>query len=264
MPKTLRPTPELTGPTPLVALPRPLRVMLELDPSAADWDTLEFAVQVAALLRGELHGRLVQNLDLLRVAGLPFASEIGVSSAFERGFGAALMQRSLRAAVRAIEMHLARIADAAKVHWSLRVIHSDLAPFGAAEELFDITIRGPSRTWRHRASVKPADRRQRLLWWLDPHTPPGLAQELLGGLAHRAELEVFLLGADDAGLSAWLHSVRVPTHRLGRGDDPRQLRGDLTAWRIQPSYCIAPRSLGSEMLDAIAREMGCPVLVFGD
>ncbi|MGF1642297.1 MAG: hypothetical protein ACFCUJ_01555 [Thiotrichales bacterium] len=265
MPTPPGPTLELAGPARLIALPRPLRIMLELDASAMDWRALDLAVEIAALLSGELHGRLIQNMDLLRVAGLPFAREIGISSALDRGYGAELMLRSLRAAARHIETHLARSAKAANVRWSLQVIHRGPAPSPTAEELFDVMVLGPAREWHFRPTASPVDKRLRLLWWgAGPGSPAGPMQALLGLLARRGQIEIFLLGGDNDAREAWLRDMRVPSHRLGPGDDPRQLRGALSAWRIRPSYCIAPRALGSVMLDAIAREIGCPVLVFGE
>ena len=58
-------------------------ILLALE-SAEDVMALEAATELAALLRGTLHGVFVENQELLRLAQLPFAREISLASATAR------------------------------------------------------------------------------------------------------------------------------------------------------------------------------------
>jgi hypothetical protein len=73
-------------------------VAVAFDTSARGQAALEAAVRLAAATRAQLQGLFVEDEDLLRLAGLPFAREIDCLSASLRQLHAATMERALRTA----------------------------------------------------------------------------------------------------------------------------------------------------------------------
>ena len=57
------------------------RILVALDASRHSLAALEAAAELAARLKAELVGLFVEDIDLLRLAGLPFAREIRYPSA---------------------------------------------------------------------------------------------------------------------------------------------------------------------------------------
>ena len=60
------------------------RILVVLDASPFGLEALEAAAGLAARLRAELQGLFVEDVDLLRLAGLPFARELAYSSSQRR------------------------------------------------------------------------------------------------------------------------------------------------------------------------------------
>ena len=98
------------------------RVMVALDMSTASRRALEAAAEMAALLGAELHGVLVEDVNLLRLAELPGSTEIGIASASRRALDVARMRRTLEGQARELRQELGRIADQASVGWSFDVL----------------------------------------------------------------------------------------------------------------------------------------------
>ena len=53
------------------------RIVVGLDAGPRDRAALEAAAQLAARMQAELVGLFVEDIDLLHLAGLPFAREVG-------------------------------------------------------------------------------------------------------------------------------------------------------------------------------------------
>lgn len=245
---------------------RPVRVMLSLDASSADLAVLDLAVNVAALLRGEVCGLLLENEDLLRVAGMPFAREVGLTSALERTLQPEQLLRSLRANMRRIESHLSRSAQTAKVQWSLQTVCQRREGAQWEDEVFDVLVMGQQGMLlrSQRPVVRPA--RQRLLWWLDSSPSLALAQDLLGQLATGMGLEVYLVGSPQQQAAAlelvrWLEAAGIPYYRLLYGMEPASLKAALTTLRIHPDFALIPHSLGWDEIGRLMEMLPCPLLV---
>jgi len=96
---------------------RRIIVVQEPAPSAR---ALEAVAEAAAALQAELLGLFLEDVELLRFAGLPFAREIG-ASATSRGLDVPLMERRLRSEAEAARRALAAAAEGKTVRWSFRV-----------------------------------------------------------------------------------------------------------------------------------------------
>jgi hypothetical protein len=109
-----------TPPTPI------RRILLAFDAVAHSPTALESVVALAARLDAELLGLFIEDINLLRFAGLPFAREIGLTSATARPLRNPDMERALRVQAARAEAALAREAGRLKLRWSFRVARGQL------------------------------------------------------------------------------------------------------------------------------------------
>ncbi|MBX3717365.1 MAG: hypothetical protein KF738_15310, partial [Burkholderiales bacterium] len=97
------------------------RIVVGLGPAPQSRGALEAAAAIARLLDAELDALFVESEALLRLAGLPFAREVGASSASARPLDAAAVERAMRAQATEARRLLAGVADPRAVRWTLRV-----------------------------------------------------------------------------------------------------------------------------------------------
>ena len=81
----------------------------------------EAIARLAQELRAELLGLFIEDVELLRFAGLPFAAELGFPSAARRAMDVGALERQMRAQARALEEALAAILGPAPEGWRFRV-----------------------------------------------------------------------------------------------------------------------------------------------
>jgi hypothetical protein len=96
------------------------RIVVELDAGPRARAALEAAAQLAARTQAELVGLFVEDVELLYLAGLPFAREVGYPSATLRPLDVAAMERALRAAAHDMQRALAAVAGRGPLSWSFR------------------------------------------------------------------------------------------------------------------------------------------------
>ena len=97
------------------------RIVVRLDPAPRSRTVLQAAASLAGKMEVELVGLYVENVDLLHLAGLPFAREVGVYSATMRRLDAAAMARTLRAHAKRAQEMLALATRDIPVRWSFRL-----------------------------------------------------------------------------------------------------------------------------------------------
>lgn len=98
------------------------RVTVALNASMRDLSALHLAVDLSAQLNVELAALFIEDSNLLRLADLPFAREIGRSSGVARPITADSIRRRLNAAAEEARSALSRRATQAQVSWSFQVI----------------------------------------------------------------------------------------------------------------------------------------------
>ncbi len=125
------------------------RILVALDASVASLAALEAAVDLASRLEAELIGLFVEDVNLLKLAALPFAHEVGFPSARRRRLGRVEMERSLRAQASRAEAALITAAERQSVHCSFRVVRGEVTTqvLEAATEV-DLLALGRARAWR--------------------------------------------------------------------------------------------------------------------
>jgi len=127
------------------------RILVALDASISGLSALEAAVALASRLEAELIGLFVEDADLLKLAALPFAREVGFPSAIRRRLGSAEMERSLRAQASRAEAALVAAADRQSVRCSFRVVRGQVTEqvLEAATEVDLLALgRAQARAWR--------------------------------------------------------------------------------------------------------------------
>lgn len=77
--------------------------------------------RMAREMQAELLGLFIEDVELLRFAGMPFAAEVGFPSAARRAMDVGLLERQMRAQARALEDALAAILGPAPEGWRFRV-----------------------------------------------------------------------------------------------------------------------------------------------
>lgn len=102
------------------------RILVALDTSPHSVAALEAAVQLAEEWSAELVGLFVEDLDLLRLAQLPFAREVSAYSARVRAIGPEQLELQLRAQAARLRRQMARMAMRRGIRWSFEVSRGDI------------------------------------------------------------------------------------------------------------------------------------------
>ncbi|MCU0978540.1 MAG: hypothetical protein MUF25_05155 [Pirellulaceae bacterium] len=102
------------------------RIVVTLDASACGRAALEAAAQLAAEMQAELQGLFVEDVDLLRLANLPFASEIPLPGAVPRQLEPARIQSAFRAHAEKVRQALSEAASRLQLRWSFQVLRGDV------------------------------------------------------------------------------------------------------------------------------------------
>jgi hypothetical protein len=197
---------------------------------------LEAATGMAATLDAELTGLFVEDINLLRLAGLPFAGELELVSGLWRRWALGDLERALRVHAAEAERLLAQAAERAKVQWSFQlargqVLREALAATGEA----DLVVFGHS---------SPA-------YWLAPavavgkRVPTGVASLLLAFDATPAAFRALTTAGQLARQAAARLHLVIPAEdavRFGR------LRDEALAWLAERG--LEARYLGLSRFDA--------------
>jgi nucleotide-binding universal stress UspA family protein len=151
------------------------RVLVTLDPYGQGIDALRAAAGIAADLEAELLGLLVEDIDLVRLAELPFAREINVFSDEMEPFGGERMKRDMQLQADRLRRMLAAAAGQRRVPWQFRVIRGRVIDelMGLFSE-FDLLILGQvKRPLVRRLKLTVRDRRR-------PGAPVAAGKRLVG------------------------------------------------------------------------------------
>jgi nucleotide-binding universal stress UspA family protein len=140
-------------------------IMVTLDASESGRPALQTAVRLAALLGAELDGVFVEDINLIRLAELPFLREVSPWSLAGEAINTQRIQRELRTLARHAEKMLEQVAREMNVPWSFQVWRgraeaASLARAFSADilSLGRISSLVSSRTW---AAARPHQRQPR-------------------------------------------------------------------------------------------------------
>jgi nucleotide-binding universal stress UspA family protein len=102
------------------------RIMVALDASASSLAALEAALELAAQWGAEVQGLFVEDVDLLRWASLPFATEVGHHSGEFRRPNRPEVERQLQALAERAHAHLRQAAEQRRVRASFRKVQGNV------------------------------------------------------------------------------------------------------------------------------------------
>jgi len=122
------------------------RILVALDSSPHGRAALAEAIALAERQGAEIVGLFVEDEELLRFAGLPFAREFGVCDPRGRPLGLREMERRLRAQGIAMRTEMEREAARTRISWTFRVARGRVAAeVVAAGEQADVIFIGRTR-----------------------------------------------------------------------------------------------------------------------
>lgn len=131
------------------------RILVALDTSTDSLAALQAAARLAATMEAKLMGLFVEDVNLLRLAGLPFAREVCWPTAAGRPLDEARMERELRLRASQARRALAYAAEEAEAEWSFRVVRGTVTAkvLEAALEADLLSLGRGSRSMGRRARL---------------------------------------------------------------------------------------------------------------
>jgi len=103
------------------------RILVAVDATSGSAAVLETAAQLASEFNAELDGIFVEDINLLRLAGLPFARELTWSTAMELHLDYQRMERTLRGYAAHAQQAVVKVTTQLKLHASLQVVRGLVA-----------------------------------------------------------------------------------------------------------------------------------------
>lgn len=98
------------------------RILVALDASPQSLAALEAATQLAARFEAELIGIFVEDINLIRLAHLPFASEVSRFSPTPRRLDSRQIELQLRAHARRVHREMSAMTRDTGLRWTFRVV----------------------------------------------------------------------------------------------------------------------------------------------
>jgi len=246
------------------------RVLVTFDTFPLGQAALEAAAGLASGLGAELAGLFVEDINLMRMAELPFARELGLSSAAVRRVEAVELERALRLQAERVRTALAEAARELQLQWSFQVVRGaifdavfesvremDLVVFGKTS--YGIAAKSGRSMPPSAAGGEKARRPTALVTSLSPRPvialydrSPAALRALAAGLAlartTRTELVLLIVAADAESFVA--------------------LRGEAEAWLAQHGqaarYLSLPTRDASAIGQAVRAQNGAALLWYAE
>jgi hypothetical protein len=121
------------------------RIVVTLDTGSLSHTAIEAAAGLASGMSAQLVAMFIEDVKLLRLAGLPFAQETGVASAHVRRLHAADMERALLVQGRQLRQALENTARQVPFVWSLEIVRGELLDIALAQSGADMLVLGCTR-----------------------------------------------------------------------------------------------------------------------
>ncbi len=177
-------------------------VLMAIDDASAGHDTMEAAVNLAVDLQAELQGLYIEDINLLRIAALPFVHEITTASGTVRPIDAQSMERAMQQKADQLRRAMEHRAESAQIRCTFsvtrgRVLQRVLLATAETDVVF-FGCRSHAPTVRPPAGLRPKGIARCVLVLLDPspHSPRALETALAVAGKH-ARPVVILVFAND-------------------------------------------------------------------
>jgi nucleotide-binding universal stress UspA family protein len=122
------------------------RVLLTFQTAEAAPDLLSTAVALARSLPAQLSGLFIEDIDLLRLAALPFTREVGGASGTVRAIDLPEVERTLKRQAEHARQSLANVAQKLQLPWSFEVTRGTLLDEVLAAAAADFVVTGRARS----------------------------------------------------------------------------------------------------------------------
>ncbi|MEJ2041251.1 MAG: universal stress protein [Desulfosarcinaceae bacterium] len=250
--------------------PLPIRrILVALDASQSSLNAMNTAVELAARFKAEVLGLFVEDINLLRLAELPFAREISIFSPNARRLRPLEMELQLRVQAARIRETLAHTAQRHGVVWDFRTargaVGAEVLAAGAGADLVVLGKIGRSLPGLQRSGSTVRSllmQRQGMTLILETHIHfagapvvvlydgTETAQKALKAAAylsrsHDAGLLIIVIGADPDHIERYRHTAALQARDLGADPEFRHM--------VRPGL--------SELAWRIRRESGGPVII---
>lgn len=213
------------------AIVRSRRLLLALDASRCCPEDVVFAVELAAILGGDLEGLFVEDDDLMSLARLPFAREVGGRSGQDRPMLGVTVESLVKRRVERTAGELERAARLLNVPVRHTTTRGKVVQQAFAQgDRRDVVILHP--TARAPATLKRGGTRPIMVWY-EGADEAGAALDLAVALARMTGTELL---------------VGVPAGRLGT---ERDVRGLLATWIARLPGRVRVQAVYGSPTDAI-------------
>ncbi len=117
------------------------RLLLAVDHAVINSAVLLSAVRLAGVLRAELEGLFVEDINLINMASLPFTREVAAGSGVVRSVDSLSIRRTLRLRAEGVRHNLLTMSAEAQVQCSFRTICSErISEIYSAMETVDVVM----------------------------------------------------------------------------------------------------------------------------
>ncbi|MCB8945080.1 MAG: universal stress protein [Ardenticatenaceae bacterium] len=205
------------------------RIAVALDTSPHSRAALLAAVKVAAQLQAQLIGIFVEDLNLLRLAQLPFAHEVRYASPTPQKLDTGQLEMQLHSQANHAREELRQIAETHNLAWSFQVLRGMVAAeLLAAAQDADLLVLGRTgrpapRNWLGSTARTAVHQRQRPTLLIQPHfhldqivlvydgtAAAQRALQIAGDLARgNGRLTILLFTPDRALAQQWQHDIHT-------------------------------------------------------
>jgi nucleotide-binding universal stress UspA family protein len=121
------------------------RILVALDASTPSLAALEEAAALASAMQAELLGLFVEDINLVRIAGLPFVRQISFPYGAEERMSSERIDRELKAQAELARQALASAAGRRHTRWSFRTVRGQVTgEILAAASQTDLVLLGQS------------------------------------------------------------------------------------------------------------------------
>ncbi|MBI3515749.1 MAG: hypothetical protein HY060_17070 [Proteobacteria bacterium] len=135
------------------------RVVVRLDAVSDNGASIETAAGLAARWHVKLHGLFIEDEELLRLAELPFARQIGLAAGPAKAIERSGLEDELRLAARHARRLLADAATQLRIEWSFRTVRRAIgAPFDDTGAGDFIVIQADCRPFAHHVRLSSTRR----------------------------------------------------------------------------------------------------------
>jgi hypothetical protein len=239
------------------------RIVVNLGVVVEDRRALEAAADLASWADAELAGLFTGDANLSRLAGLPFAAEIGIASATWNPLGANDVERMFSLMADRLQRRLAETAQTLALSWSFEVLRGAVLADVLASSGDAVVLAGMARNRGGFDGVKLQTATGPVAVFLGTGPESLRALEAARALARRRSAEVLVvIGPGTADIGITRHGTDAPVERILRLQNavPDELAQKLSGVQA----LLWPASAGegnTRLIEAMRGLLDCPFVL---